>query len=165
MRADPKFSLVLIAGLLMPQLLDAAGIDLHLLWDDRCVECHGHAGEFARKFLSISGDKLQGRHHVDDLRRFLHNHYLIDSEVDEVYDMLFAQASNQARFRQECGNCHEAAAKLVREKLVLRDGVLYARDSGVRVRYFLEHHRELESEDVVFYANLLTRVAREIYRP
>jgi hypothetical protein len=42
---------------------------------------------------------LQGPHHVNDLRRFLHNHYLAGNEVEAIYNMLLAQAINQARFR------------------------------------------------------------------
>lgn len=35
-----------------------AEVDLHDYWDQRCSYCHGHSGEFARRFL-----------HVDNLRR------------------------------------------------------------------------------------------------
>ena len=165
MQVKLSTSIVFIGIVLMTPQIRAAGIDLHLLWDDRCAVCHGHAGDFARKFLSVSGGKLQGRHHVHDLRRFLHNHYLTDSEVDAVYNMLLAQASNQARFKVECGACHEIAAKFVRDTLELRDGMLFGRKSGRPVRTFLDHHRELNPDDVEFYTNLLTRVAQEIYRP
>jgi hypothetical protein len=77
----------------------ASDIDLHWLWDDRCAACHGHAGDFTRKFLNVSGGELQGPHHVNDLRRFLHNHYLAGNEVEAIYNMLLAQAINQARFK------------------------------------------------------------------
>jgi hypothetical protein len=143
----------------------ASGTDLHRLWDDRCAICHGHAGEFAREYLSLSAGSLQGRHHVDDLRRFLNSHYLAGREVDAVYDMLFAQVQTQARFRNECSGCHATAARFVREALLLDDGLLYSRTSGRPVRGFLEHHRNLEPDDIVFYTRLLTRVAGEVYRP
>lgn len=70
-----------------------------------------------------------------------------------------------ARFKDECGNCHETAAQLVRDTLALRDGVLYGRASGHPVRVFLYHHRDLEPNDVDFFMKLLTRVAHEVYRP
>jgi len=127
--------------------------------------CHGHAGDFARKFLSVSDGELQGRHHVHDLRQFMHNHYLAGREVDAVHDMLLAQVTIPARFKDECGSCHETAAKFVRDTLVLHDGVLYGRASGRPVRGFLEHHRNLGPNDVNFFIGLLTRVAQEIYRP
>jgi hypothetical protein len=157
-------SLWLIATIATP-VSSSAGIDLHRMWDDRCFECHGHAGDFARKYLSVSGDTLQGRHHVDDLRRFLSNHYLANHEVDAVYDMLRAQASRQARFKSECSGCHGGAATFVRNSLDLHEGVVYSRDSSLPIRMFLEFHRNLTPTDVDFYVELLTRVAREIYRP
>jgi len=153
-----------LAALVVPSAR-AAGIDLHWLWDDRCADCHGHAGDFARRFLSVSEGRLQGWHHVNDLRRFLHNHYLSANEVDAVYAMLLAQAASQARFRQECAHCHDSAAGLVRTSLELRDGILISRRSGRPVRGFLEHHRGLKSDDVDFFVKLLTRVSNEIYRP
>lgn len=143
----------------------AAGTDLHRLWDDRCAVCHGHAGEFARNFLSISGGILQGRHHVEDLRRFLHNHYLSGREVAAVHAMLFAQTQTQARFRNECSGCHVSAAHLVRETLLLHDGELYVRAPERPLREFLAQHRNLRMEDIDFYVRLLQRVAGEVYRP
>jgi hypothetical protein len=79
--------------------------------------------------------------------------------------MLLAQASNQQRFKDECGSCHGTAATFVRNTFELREGVLYSRSSGLRVRDFLEHHRSLEPNDVEFFEKVLTRVAQEIYRP
>lgn len=164
MRVNLGVSIAFVAALLGASMIRASEIDLHWLWDDRCTTCHGHAGEFSRKFLSVSGDELQGPHHVHDLRLFLHNHYLAGNEVDAVYNMLLAQANNQARFKNECAGCHDTAASLVRNSLELRDGVLYARNSGRQISRFLEHHRELDSDDVGFFKNLLTRVAGEVYR-
>ena len=165
MRVNPGASIVLVAAVLAMSAVRASDIDLHWLWDDRCAACHGHAGNFARKFLSVSSGELQGQHHVHDLRRFLHNHYLAGNEVDAVYDMLFAQANNQARYQGECVSCHNTAAKFVRNSLGLRDGVLYSRNSGRPVSRFLDHHMELNLNDVEFFTNLLTRVAHEVYRP
>ena len=153
------------ASLLVMPLADAAGADLHRLWDNRCAECHGHAGDFARQFLSNNNGQLQGRHHVHDLRRFMQNHYLPASEVDGVYKMLLAQANIKPRFKEECSICHQSAASFVRESLTLRDGQLYSRKSGSPVRPFLESHRALSPEDVEFYLKLLTRVAGEVSQP
>lgn len=155
----------LVLALLLTSMVQAAGIDLHRFWDNRCAECHGHAGEFARTFLTASGAELQGKHHVKDLRQFLHNHYLVASEVDAVYNMLLAQASTKPRFRNECSSCHESAASLVRKSLSFRDGVLVSRESGRTVRSFLVRHQNLTPEDAEYYLTLLNRVAHEIYRP
>jgi hypothetical protein len=76
-------------------LAGATGMDLHRMWDNRCLECHGHSGAFARQFLSVSSGQLQGRHHMDNLHRFLSNQHPSDSEVDAIYSMLLAQANSQ----------------------------------------------------------------------
>jgi hypothetical protein len=165
MRIFLKPEFWLIAAVLVMPAIDACATDLHWLWDDRCAECHGHAGDFARKFLSVSGGELRGPHHKHDLRRFLHNHYLAGNEVDAVYTMLLAQANSPTRFRDECSSCHGAAADFVRDRLELRKGMLYSRASGHPVQGFLEHHRNLQPDDVDFFMQLLTRVAREVYRP
>ncbi len=153
--------LILVAIALLSPVSADYGIDLHWLWDDRCTSCHGHSAEFARKFLSVSGDKLQGRHHVDDLRLFLENHYLAGQFVDDVYVMLIAQTRHQARFKNECSRCHQNAASMVREKLFFRDNILSLRKSGKSVREFLEGHRRLNDQEVKFYTALLIRVAKE----
>jgi len=165
MRVNLGISIVLVAAVLAMPVVRASDIDLHWLWDDRCAACHGHAGDFSRRFLSVSSGELQGPHHVHDLRLFLHNHYLAGNEVDAVYNMLLVQANNQARFKGECASCHDTAAKFVRNSLEFRDGALYGRNSGRPVSRFLDHHMELDPDDVEFFINLLTRVTHEVYRP
>ena len=165
MQVNLGVNIVLVAAVLAIPAVSASGIDLHWLWDDRCAACHGHAGKFSRKFLSISGGELHGPHHVHNLRQFLHSHYLAGNKVDAIYNMLLAQAGIQPRFKIECASCHDTAAKLVRNSLELRDGVLYSRNSGRPVSRYLGHHMELNHDDVEFFISLLTRVAHEVYRP
>jgi hypothetical protein len=155
----------IIPAVLITSLAGATGMDLHRMWDNRCLECHGHSGAFARQFLSVSSGQLQGRHHTDNLHRFLSSHYLSDSEVDAIYSMLLAQASTPAKFENECSKCHETAAIFVRQSLEFQNGVLFGRASGQRVSEFLRHHRTLSPDDVEFFENLLRRIATEIYRP
>jgi hypothetical protein len=142
-----------------------AGTDLHWLWDDRCAECHGHSGDFTRRFLRASDGRLTGRHHSDDLREFLRHHYLPANEADAVYAMLLAQALTPPRFRAECGRCHDNAAQLVRSSTTLRAGDSLRLLSGQTVRQFLQGHRGLRSDDIDFYVALLTRVAAETGKP
>ncbi|MGB5495017.1 MAG: hypothetical protein WBM97_11135 [Sedimenticolaceae bacterium] len=139
--------------------------DLHRLWDDRCAACHGHSGEFSRQFLRVSDGELQGPHHLHELRRFLANHYVSDNEVDAVYDMLLAQANSPPRFKNECSECHDSAANFVRHSMGFSTGVLVSQKTGRPVREFLGYHMKLSPDDVQFFADLLTRVANEIYRP
>jgi hypothetical protein len=156
---------MLAMALLAMTSVAAVAPDLHWLWHDRCAGCHGHAAEFARKSLNVSGEQLTGRHHENNLWLFLHNHYLSGHEVDAVYDMLFAQVKTQARFKDECSICHGIAAEFVRNSLELRDGVLHGRESGSPARVFLTSHRDMTAEDVDYFNSLLERLAREIYRP
>ena len=137
------------------------GTDLHRMWDDRCAECHGHSGEFARKYLDASDGRLAGTHHIDDLRLFLTNHYLPRTEVDAVYEMLRAQAGTEPRFRDECAECHRSAVEFVRESLELRGGVLYGRATGKPVDMRGVRHHDLSPDDVAWFTGLLVRVARE----
>lgn len=164
MHAILKASMILVI-MLKTSVVQTADLDLHWLWDDRCAECHGHAGHFSRKFLSISNHELQGQHHVHNLRQFLNNHYLIKTEVDAVYNMLLAQAGIPPRFKNECSSCHQSASSFVRKSLELRDGRLYSRRSGQLVDQFLMHHMALDAEDIEFFTKLLMRVAHEVYRP
>lgn len=139
----------------------AYATDLHRLWDDRCVDCHGHAGEFARQHLQVVSGELIGRHHAD-LRRFLYNHYLPDAEVDAVYAMLRAQADTTAQFAQRCSSCHKRAAAFARSSLQLRSGKLVGVQTGRPVEEFLRQHRDLTPDDAEFFTALLTRVHREV---
>ena len=138
--------------------------DLHKLWDSKCVTCHGHSGEFSRKFLKIVDGQLKGRLFENDLRLFLHNHYLAGKEVDSIYAMLLAQASVVPRFKQECSGCHQKAAEFVRKSLILKDSVLYSNKLKTPVSHFLVTHRGLTVEDIEFFIKQLTRVASEVYR-
>ena len=156
---------ILCAAVLTMPSVTASGLDLHWLWHDRCAACHGHSGDFARRVLDITSGELQGRHHVHDLRTFLHNHYLSGREVDAIYNMLLAQVKTQARFQNECSGCHGSAAVFVRESLILRDGVLYCRNRDTTVHHFLDNHGDLSQGDVGFYTDVLTRIAHEVYRP
>ena len=143
----------------------AGAVDLHRLWEDRCGDCHGDAGDFARAFLSVTDGNLQGRHPDRDLRLFLQNHYLKHNEIDAVYSMLLAQASSQAQFKAKCGACHGQAATFVRESLLRRDGVLYGRESGRPLSEFLQRHRHLDESEIVFFVQLLNRIDSEVNRP
>lgn len=143
-----------------------AGPDLHWMWDDRCAECHGHSGEFARRFLRAADGELSGPHRSgDNLRNFMRHHYLRASEVDALYAMLLAQAQTPPRFQAQCGKCHGRAAQLVRTSTTLRAGDSLRLLSGQTVQDFLQGHRGLQAEDVDFYVSLLTRIAIETGKP
>ena len=153
-----------IAIALMASSLSAwtAEVDLHRSWDDRCAECHGHAGEFARKHLRVRDGILEGYHEQRDLRQFMHNHYAAGADVEAIYDMLLAQASTEARFKSECGGCHAKASDLVRTNVVRSDGMLSGRSSGKPLTMFLQGHGGLREDDVPFFVQLLDRIEAEV---
>ena len=124
----------------------AAAIDLHRFWDQRCSDCHGHAGDFARRTLSVMDGRLLGRHHQDDLRLFLGNHGVPPGDVDAIYGMLLAQASSAPEFMRRCGGCHGSG-------------------SGQPITEFLAHHGGLTPADVPRFAELLKRLESEVHRP
>jgi hypothetical protein len=153
---------ILIATLMLVTNFSTAGTDLHWLWDNRCAECHGHSADFSRRFLQISDGQLQGAHPTRDLKLFLRNHYAPAAEVDAIYSMLLAQVTTAPRFQAECSKCHGSAANFIRDTIVLQDGELVGRESGVSVNQFMQPHRRLNPDDIEFFMNLLTRIAGEI---
>ena len=98
-----------------------------------------------------------------DLLRFLQNHHLPSDLVVPVHDMLLAQASTEPRFKDRCGGCHETAAGLARDSLVVQDGVLYGKETGRPVAEFLKRHGRVRPDEIPFLVDLLTRVEREVH--
>ncbi|HYH20387.1 MAG TPA: hypothetical protein VD995_17415 [Azospirillum sp.] len=164
----PAFALLLFAAALAGPPAGAA--DLHRLWEERCARCHGDAGGFARDALSAADERLQGRLQgrlpERDLHAFLLRHQggLPEAEAQGVYAMLLAQAQTPPLFQERCGLCHPKAADLVRDQLVLRDGVLVGRYTGRPVAAFLETHGRIAADERPFFMDLLTRLAREVDR-
>jgi hypothetical protein len=154
--------LAMLLVLITPLQSSARTIDLHAYWDDRCAECHGHSAAFARRFLTVKDGRLQGRHHVHDLQRFLMNHYLPPDMVAPVTAMLMAQVTTEPRFEKQCGRCHDTAAALARKALTLRDGVLINRATGKPTAEFLKGHQGLSAAEVPFFVGVLMRVTREV---
>ena len=71
-------------------------------------------------------------------------------------------ADSTQRFHDECGECHGEAREFALDWLAFRDGNLIGTGSELPVAEFLEKHRDLKAEDINYYVDLLTRVAREI---
>lgn len=143
----------------------ARGFDLHRFWDLTCGSCHGHSAEFARRFLSVKDGRLQGRHHVDDLRTFLGNHYLPPGLVEPVYNMLLSQRETGPLFRAKCAGCHKTAAELVRESIELRGGVLTGRETQRPVAEYLQRHGKLTPSEQAAMVAVLARIESEVRLP
>jgi mono/diheme cytochrome c family protein len=140
----------------------ASATDLHAYWDDRCQSCHGDSGPFARSTLALRDGRLVGRHHVDDLPRFLHQHYLADALVAPVIAMLTAQVATPPLYAAKCAGCHGVASAFAREALVLRDGRLFARGRDRPVADLLGRHGGLAPDEQLAMLATLLRVRREV---
>ena len=156
----------LLIGLALLSIASSAvaaqdGRDLHDYWDGRCRECHGDAGDFARRTLSVERGRLLGKHHRNDLEGFLTNHYLADELVAPVMQMLAAQVATRPLFKQHCARCHGAASDFARKSLVLRDGRAVGRTTGRVVAEYLRSHGGLAPADIPVMAATLERVMRE----
>jgi len=143
----------------------AVAADLHYFWDQRCGGCHGHAGEFARRYLKVDAGKLIGRHHTDNLRLFLGQHEMSGAIADEIYAMLLAQTSTPPIYQEKCRGCHQNAAELARTSLTTVGGKIAGRQSGRTLEDFLSNHGRLNPEELSVLVESLTRVYREVYGP
>lgn len=149
----------------LPLSAASDAVDLHAYWDQRCQGCHGHAGEFARRFLSVEEGRLVGQHHRQDLDRFLRQHYLADRLVEPITAMLMAQVATPPLFMQRCAGCHGSAADFARTRLALRDGVLVGTNSGRPVLETLGTHGKLSAKEVSLVTESLQRVHAEVGGP
>ncbi len=152
------------AALLVTANADAipAGTDLHAYWDDRCQSCHGDSGPFARRTLALRDGRPIGRHHVDDLPRFLRQHYLADALVAPVSAMLAAQVATSPHYAAHCAGCHGVASAFARAALDLRGGLPVARRSGRTLEAVLKGHGGLAPGEQRTVIETLARVRREV---
>lgn len=137
-------------------------IDLHHHWDQRCRDCHGDSGAFARRSLTVAAGKLQGAHHRNDLDKFLRHHYLADDLVVPVMAMLTAQALTAATFKNVCAKCHGSAAELARTSLNMQGKVLMAQQRGQPVAQVLRSHGGLDEDAAAAMVQTLRRVHGEV---
>jgi hypothetical protein len=143
----------------------ANALDLHRFWEDRCLECHGHAGTFAREYLSVEDGKLVGRHHKADLKVFLSQHRMGPEQAEAIHAMLLAQASTAPLFEKKCASCHGTAADFVKSSLVTRDAVVVGRDNQLPIAAFLKKHGKLSTDELPLMLETLARVMTEVGSP
>jgi hypothetical protein len=142
----------------------ASARDAYASWDNRCEECHGDADAFASKYLWVVGGKLQGRHHVDDLQLFMHNHYIPAHEVEKITEMLQAQANNMDRYVDECSSCHNGAEEFVRTSINTWGDEPSGVESGIPISEYLQSHQGLTKPGAEFFTGLIARVVSQIPR-
>ena len=132
-------------------------IDLRRFWEQRCQDCHGPAGDFARRHLGVENGQLVGRHHRRDLARFLRQHEMGPQHADDIMIMLLGEALAAPLFQQRCGRCHQSLQDLARSSIVPRIGVPVARSSGKPLPDFLQQHARLQPEDTPVIVDMLTK--------
>ena len=159
--------LMIIAAILLPAwgTTGAAPVDARAAWNSRCEECHGEADKFSRKYLWAIGGRLQGRHHVLDLRLFMSNHYIPDHMLDMMQAMLMEDANTPQRFADECSSCHGEVEDFVGKSVAVLWGKVRGIESGIAVSEFLATHQGLQEEDVEFFTHLLERFAELLQQP
>lgn len=120
--------------------LAAQARDVHVEWEDRCLECHGHAGAFARERLDVVDGVLVSDHWGPDVGRFLANHHTTPETLGPITAMLVAQATTPPVYAERCARCHGRAADLVRQSVERRDGQLVLAASGRPLADLLARH-------------------------
>lgn len=160
----PRTALSLALLLLICVHGGASARDAYASWDNRCEECHGDADKFAGKYLWVVGGELQGRHHIDDLRLFMQNHYIPAHEIEKMTEMLQAQANNMARYGDECGSCHNGAEEFVRTSINTWGDEPSGVESGIPISEYLQSHQGLTKPGAEFFTRLIIRVVSQLPR-
>lgn len=139
--------------------LDVASIDGVAIWNNKCEECHGDPANFSTKYLWNIDGQLQGQHHVDDLDRYLRQHYVPGYAFDSIRSMLLQRANSPDRFNSECAECHGELDGFVDKSIWVRGNQVTGMDSGRDMREFLPTHHGITDQDVSFYLKLFARTA------
>lgn len=124
-------------------------VDPHRLFEERCIGCHGHAGEFARAHLQLTGTSVVGTKVRGDLSTFLRRHQggVTAPEAAALIDAFRRQLQGGGLFQERCGACHKRAYQLARLHLILVDGKLMGRYSGRDMAAFLPTHGARTTEE------------------
>ncbi|MEZ5861815.1 MAG: hypothetical protein R3D28_23010 [Geminicoccaceae bacterium] len=141
--------------------LAAQGQDVHVEWEDRCAECHGHAGAFARQRLEVVDGVLVSDHWGADLGRFLASHHTTPATLGPITAMLTAQVNTPPVYAERCAGCHGPAAGLVRQSIVRRNGQPVIASSGLPLADALERHGRLEPGELDIVVQTLDRLIDE----
>jgi hypothetical protein len=152
-----RLNIAILLLMLIP--VEAASRDGLAIWESRCEECHGDPAVFSSKYLWDIDGQLQGRHHIDNLKLFMGNHYIPDHEIDTIRIMLRSRANSAVRFKTECSGCHGDVKEFIEKSLWVRRGGITAMESGIDLIDFLPTHQGLQLEDVTFYRKLFARIA------
>lgn len=152
--------LAVLAGLAAAPAV-AQQADLHALFETRCAQCHGHAGDFARASLTLGPEGVTGRR-GRPLPGFLARHGggVSAAEADALVAMFARQIAAGPVYRNRCTICHDRAYEFARLKLILHDGALFGRYSGREIGPFLDGHARLTTAEAAAMTDALTEIRR-----
>lgn len=121
--------------------------DFHVIFEERCLRCHGHAGPFVMDALSLVDGVLVGSdgRPVEPLLR-AHFGGLDRDTLRLFLDTFETQVRSGGLFRERCVFCHGPAYHFARLNLVVNDGLLTGRYSGRDIGLFLRNHGRLNPE-------------------
>ena len=149
-----------VCGILCAALLHvgAGAADFHRVFEDRCLSCHGHAGDFARNALTDEDSTLVGVRSGRPVAEFLRRHAggLSPSEISLLVETFRRQLGSGAYYRRNCDICHDRAYELARLRLILQDGKLMGRYSGRDMAVFLNGHARMIPTEARKMLDLLT---------
>lgn len=137
---------VALAGMLSAPMAGAA--DFHQLFEERCLNCHGHSGPFVSQTLQIDEGRIVGRS-GQPVTEFLQTHAGgLDDDTLALFLRNFRhQIESGSLFRTKCMTCHDRAYEFTRLNLSLKDGTLVGRYTGRNIADFLRTHGRLTPEE------------------
>ncbi len=129
---------------------------------------HGWYG--AEEYAALAG---RVEEHVDDVVKNCHRpgdadaqlHVVLAEIIDGIEEMLLARATTPPKFREQCGIRHVKAADLARDALIVRDGELLGRYTGLRVSNFLRGHGRLDEAGGSLLHRASATCEREVHHP
>ncbi|WP_425101535.1 c-type cytochrome [Tropicibacter sp. S64] len=151
---------LLLAFLLLWPALALAQADAHDVYESACARCHtAHAGAFVFEAMKAQDGVLTGLRSGKPVGAFLaQGHGRVSAEEATLLTEHFKVVLAGGRvFQEKCAICHGRARELVRLKLIVKDGVLVGRYSGVEVEPFLSGHGRLRPEEVPVVLERLRR--------
>jgi hypothetical protein len=153
----PRICCLLIVGVAGWLPGGAGALDVHALFEQRCGQCHGHAGLFAREALRLEGGVVVGAKSGKAVSAFLPGHYgrLTADEATALTEAFLLQIRRGGLYEKKCRVCHDPAKELARRRLVVEEGVLRGRYSGRDVAAFLKTHGRLTPDEVGVLTEML----------
>jgi len=125
---------------------------------DSIISKLGVASEFVNDNLKVDGNRLIGKQTGKEVNLILKMHRgtnLSEPETSALIKHFLAIQSRAGLYRQKCIICHDSAVKLARQRLILHDGKLYGRYSGINIEPFLNSHGRLTEREIIVVTDMV----------